>query len=171
MNILRVKLLSYKKKFILLLLVQFFVQSCINNQTNNRLKIYRSPYGGYIISKSNYKPSKNNNPKFDPFTRRPIFNVSSDSLIADLNNPEASVRAYAASELGNRKDNIKKIVTALTYSLEDRDKFVKRNAVKSLGSFGKHSQSSIPKLVSIAKGHDKYLADTAKNSLRKIRGY
>ena len=90
------------------------------------------------------------------------------NLINDLRNNKDSVRAYAASALGQYPEKARTLTPFLEKALFDSSKYVRRNAAKSLGNYGSFARQAVPSLIKTLKDRDKYVAHSAANALKKI---
>jgi HEAT repeat protein len=90
-------------------------------------------------------------------------------LLGGLEDPEASVRAVAATYLGIIHESAATAVPALVEMLTDEDSEVRSAAAEALGSFGPAAESAIPALRKAAGDRDENVAREAGLALVKLQ--
>jgi len=90
-------------------------------------------------------------------------------LLDGLEDPEASVRAVAATYLGIIHESADTAVPALVEMLADEDAEVRTAAAGALGSFGSAAESAIPALRKAAGDRDENVAREAGLALVKLK--
>ena len=90
-------------------------------------------------------------------------------LLEGLEDPEASVRAVAATYLGIIHESPATVVPALVEMLADGDTEVRSAAAGALGSFGPAAESAIPALRKAAGDRDENVAREAGLALVKLQ--
>jgi hypothetical protein len=89
-----------------------------------------------------------------------------DKLVRDLKHPKDVVRTHAASDLGSLK--ARGAIGPLAYALKnDRSKWVRRAAAKSLGKIG--ARAAKPALQRALHDRNKWVAHSAANAIKKLR--
>lgn len=89
------------------------------------------------------------------------------TLISDLKNDDAGVRFSAAVELG-KKGNKAAVDPLIEILKEDRDVFVRRAAIRSLGDL--NAWRAVPVLIDCLEDKELFVTTTASDALEKITG-
>lgn len=89
-------------------------------------------------------------------------------FIARLDDPDAEVRATAASSLGVLEGTTHATVEALTRTLDDPDGHVRRRALGSLGELGPRSSGAVPAIVARLGDPEDGVRSAAATALGRI---
>lgn len=108
------------------------------------------------------------------FSHPPIEEMGRTALLNALRDPDAGVRATAASAFQFWNKRLDLVVPALTRALSDPSPIVRRNAATSLGNFGTAARSAVPELLKLLQDTNTYprrsgyLHQRARDMLLKI---
>lgn len=93
-----------------------------------------------------------------------------DKLVAELENPDPSVRAAVAEAMGRAARDADLCVPALLPHLKDSDTQVRAHTAKALGNMraAKRAEDAVPALIDTLKDEDPEVAWLASEALRKI---
>jgi HEAT repeat protein len=80
-----------------------------------------------------------------------------ERLIADLRDPNPTIRIHALRAIGRPGSAIKVPISILTDRLKDEDVHVRRSAANALSRLGEESAAAIPSLIETFTGEDKYV--------------
>jgi HEAT repeat protein len=88
--------------------------------------------------------------------------------IEQMQSKDASQRLHAIKALEHKKSDSATIVPALTNALADEDPFVRRDAAKALGNFGREARSALPALRRMMRDHNAGVCKAADDAVKKI---